>query len=180
MYLLCITTFYVYNEPVIILTLDEVLKEKGKTAYQVAKNTGLHQSVVSKLRRNEAKMIALDVLDRLCDELDCKPSDLIVHQSSKPNPAPQTVKPQTAKVDPEKPASTSETPKTMASAKGMTTEQVAKRLEPIAGKVLSKRRILDYVKAGKLKSEQSGNRSPRFFSEAHYLEFEAWYRQSKA
>jgi putative transcriptional regulator len=169
----------VYNEPVIILTLDEVLKEKGKTAYQVAKSTGLHQSVVSKLRRNEAKMIALDVLDRLCDELDCKPSDLIVHQSSKPHNAPQTVRPQTVKVDPEKPASKPGTPETTVSAKGMTTEQVAKRLEPIAGKILSNRRILDYVKAGKLKSEQSGNRTARFFSESHYLEFEAWYRQSK-
>jgi putative transcriptional regulator len=167
----------VYNEPVIILTLDEVLKEKGKTAYQVAKSTGLHQSVVSKLRRNEAKMIALDVLDRLCDELDCKPSDLIVHQSSKPNSTPQTVKPQT-KADPEKPASKPGTPETTVSAKGMTTEQVAKRLEPIAGKILSSRRILDYAKAGKLKSEQSGNRTARFFSETDYLAFENWYKEN--
>jgi hypothetical protein len=35
------------------------------------------------------------------------------------------------------------------------------------------------VKSGKLKSEQSGNRTARFFSEADYLEFETWYRQSK-
>ncbi len=160
--------------------LDEVLKEKGKTAYQVAKNTGLHQSVVSKIRRNDAKMIALDVLDRLCDELDCKPSDLIVHQSSKLHNTSQTVKPQTVKANPEKPVSQPQTPQTIASAKGMTTEQVAKRLEPIAGKVLSNRRILDYVKAGELKSEQSGNRTARFFSESDYLEFESWYRQSKA
>jgi putative transcriptional regulator len=170
----------VYNEPVIILTLDEVLKEKGKTAYQVAKSTGLHQSVVSKLRRNEAKMIALDVLDRLCDELDCKPSDLIVHQSSKPHNAPQKVKPQSVPGDTEKPASTPGKPQTTASAKGMTTQQVAHRLEPIAGKILSNRRILDYVKEGKLKSEQRGKRTARFFSEADYLEFETWYRQSKA
>jgi putative transcriptional regulator len=163
----------------IILTLDEVLKEKRKTAYQVAKSTGLHQSVVSKFRRNEAKMIALDVLDRLCDELDCKPSDLIVHQSSKPHNAPQTVKPQSVPRDMEKPASTSETPGTTASAKGMTTEQVAKRLAPIAEKILSNRRILDFVKAGQLKSEQSGKRTARFFSEADYLVFEIWYRESK-
>jgi putative transcriptional regulator len=171
----------VYNEPVIILTLDEVLKEKGKTAYQVAKNTGLHQSVVSKLRRNEAKMIALDVLDRLCDELDCKPSDLIVHQSSKPHNAPPTVKPQSVPAHTEKPASKPETPKTMASAKGMTTEQVAKRLEPIAGKVLSKRRILDYIGEGKLRStkQKRGDRTPHLISESDYLEFENWYRQSK-
>ncbi len=68
----------------------------------------------------------------------------------------------------------------MASAKGMTTEQVAKRLEPIAEKILSSRRVLDYVKSGKLKSEQSGNRTARFFTEAAYLEFETWYRQTIA
>jgi hypothetical protein len=62
----------------------------------------------------------------------------------------------------------------------MTTQQVAKRLEPLAGKILSNRRILDYVKSGELKSEQSGKRTARFFSEADYLEFEFWYRQSKA
>jgi putative transcriptional regulator len=169
----------VYNELVIILTLDEVLKEKGKTAYQVAKSTGLHQSVVSKLRRNEAKMIALDVLDRLCDELGCKPYDLIVHQSSKPHNAPQKVKRPSVPRDTEKPASNPETLKTMASAKGMTTEQVAKRLEPLAGKILSTRRILDYVKLGKLKSEQSGKRTARFFSESNYLLFETWYRESR-
>jgi putative transcriptional regulator len=163
----------------IILMLDEVLKEKGKTAYKVAKSTGLHQSVVSKLRRNEAKMIALDVLDRLCDELDCKPSDLIVHQSSKPHNASQTVKRPLVPRDTQKPARQAETPETTVSDKGMTTEQVAIRLEPIAGKVLSNRRILDYVKAGNLKSQQSGKRTARFFSEADYLQFEALYRQSK-
>ncbi len=163
----------------IILTLDEVLKEKGKTAYQVAKSTGLHQSVVSKLRRNEAKMIALDVLDRLCDELDCKPSDLIVHQSSKPYNAPQTVKPQSVPRDTEKPASNPETPKTMASGKGITTEQVAQRLEPFAGKILSKKRITEYINEGNLKSTQHGKRSPHLISEADYLQFESWYRQSK-
>ncbi len=177
---MCITTFYVYNEPVIILTLDEVLKKKGKTAYQVAKNTGLHQSVVSKLRRNEAKMIALDVLDRLCDELDCKPSDLIVHQSSKPHNVPQMVKSPSVPDVVKKVATEPRTFQEITSGKGMTTEQVAKRLEPIAEKVLSNRRILDYVKAGQLKSQQSGNRTARFFSEVDYLEFETWYRQTIA
>jgi putative transcriptional regulator len=179
LYLLCITTFYVYNEPVIILTLDEVLKEKGKTAYQVAKSTGLHQSVVSKLRRNEAKMIALDVLDRLCDELDCKPSDLIVHQSSKPNPAPQTVKPQTVKVDPEKPASTPETPQKTVSSDGMTVREVRERLFATTEKMLSRERINNYITKGTLRTTQPGGKStPHIISEADYLEFEAWYKEN--
>jgi putative transcriptional regulator len=168
----------VYNEPVIILTLDEVLKEKGKTAYQVAKSTGLHQSVVSKLRRNEAKMIALDVLDRLCDELDCKPSDLIAHQSSKPHNVPQTVKPQTVKVDTEKPASQPGTPKTMVSSDGMTVREVRERLFATTEKMLSREGVRDYIVKGKLKATK-GKGNHNFVSESDFLEFESWYRQSK-
>jgi putative transcriptional regulator len=155
----------VYNEPVIILTLDEVLKEKGKTAYQVAKSTGLHQSVVSKLRRNEAKMIALDVLDRLCDELDCKPSDLIVHQSSKPGANKSASKP--------------ETPKTMVSSDGMTVREVRERLFDTTEKMLSRERINNYITNGTLRTTQPGGKgTPHIISEADYLEFETWYKEN--
>jgi putative transcriptional regulator len=167
----------VYNEPVIILTLDEVLKKKEKTAYQVAKNTGLHQSVVSKLRRNEAKMIALDVLDRLCDELDCKPSDLIVHRSSKPHNAPPTVKPQTVKVDAEKPVSKPETLKKTVSSDGMTVREVRKRLFDTTGKMLSREGVRDYIVKGKLKATK-GKGNHNFVIEADYLEFETWYKEN--
>jgi putative transcriptional regulator len=155
----------VYNEPVIILTLDEVLKKKGKTAYQVAKSTGLHQSVVSKLRRNEAKMIALDVLDRLCDELDCKPSDLIVHQSSKPGA--------------NKPASKPGTLKKAVSSDGMTVREVRKRLFATTGKMLSRERINNYITNGTLRTTQPGGKgTPHIISEADYLEFETWYQEN--
>jgi DNA-binding Xre family transcriptional regulator len=117
----------------------------------VAKSTGLHQSVVSKLRRNEAKMIALDVLDRLCDELDCKPFDLIVHQSSKPHNAPQTVKPQTVKVDTEKPASKPGTPQTTASGNdSMTVADVMSYLTK------SESSVLRYIKKYGLKAAKVG------------------------
>jgi excisionase family DNA binding protein len=151
----------VYNEPVIILMLDEVLKEKGKTAYQVAKSTGLHQSVVSKLRRNEAKMIALDVLDRLCDELGCKPYDLIVHQSDTP---------QSNNTATEKPVTARTISK---SAEGMlSTVEAAKRLR------VSRKSVNDYIISGKLKATK-GKGNHNLISEADYLEFETWYRQSK-
>ncbi len=115
-------------------------------------------------------------MEKLCENLECFPSDLLFYERNTP---PQTVKPQLPKSGAKKPAKQPQTPGTTAFVKGMTTEQVAKRLEPIAGKILSNRRILDYVESGKLKSTQSGNRTARFFSEADYLEFENWYRQSK-
>jgi putative transcriptional regulator len=99
----------------ITLKLDEVLEKRKKTAYELHKKTGLHQSVISKLKRNEAKMIALDVLDRICDALYCEPSDLIDYQPNNPKE--------------EKPSSTPETPKKAASIEGMlSTTEVARRL----------------------------------------------------
>ncbi len=161
-----------YNEPVIILKLDEVLKEKGKTAYQVAKSTGLHQSVVSKFRRNEAKMIALDVLDRLCDELDCKPSDLIVHQSSNIQSSSNTQSdtPQSNNTATEKPVTARTISK---SAEGMlSTVEAAKRLG------VSRKSVNDYIVSGKLKATK-GKGNHNLVSEADLQEFETWYRQSK-
>ncbi len=148
-----ITIFFVYNEPVIILMLDEVLKEKGKTAYQVAKSTGLHQSVVSKLRRNEAKMIALDVLDRLCDELGCKPYDLIVHQSdTTQSNNTATEKPVTART-------------ISKSVEGMlSTVEAAVRLG------VSRKSVNDYVNKGKLPAVK-GKQGHNFVSESDLQEF---------
>jgi putative transcriptional regulator len=149
----------------IILMLDEVLKEKGKTAYKVAKSTGLHQSVVSKLRRNEAKMIALDVLDRLCDELDCKPSDLIVHQSSNI----QTSNIQTSNIQPNNTATKKPvTARTISkSAEGMlSTVEAAERLR------VSRKSVNDYIISGKLKAAK-GKGNHNLIREADLQEFMA-------
>jgi hypothetical protein len=125
------------------------------------------------LYRDEVEAISLSVLEKLCDALKCSPNDIFGYnerQKVKRSSIPDVAK---------KSATEPPTFQESTTGKGMTTEQVAKRLEPIAGKILSNRRILDYVKSGKLKSEQSGNRTARFFSESDYLEFESWYRQSK-
>jgi hypothetical protein len=122
---------------------------------------------------NDIKQFTPQTLKALCDALQTSPNAIFGYVE------PQKVeRPPVADVA-EKAVAKPRTPQTTAFPKGMTTEQVAKRLEPIAGKILTNRRILDYVKLGKLKSEQSGNRTARFFSEADYLEFESWYRQSK-
>jgi DNA-binding Xre family transcriptional regulator len=156
------------------LQIKEICEAQGiKSAYELAKRTKLNMPTAYRAFANDIKQFTPQTLKALCDALKCSPNDIFGYNE------PQTVKPQLPKPDAGKPSKPPQKPKTTASDKRMTTEQVAKRLEPIAGKVLSNRRILDYVKAGKLKSEQSGNRTARFFSEADYLEFEAWYRQSK-
>jgi DNA-binding Xre family transcriptional regulator len=154
--------------------INELSKAAGiTTAYQLQKKTDLSPSQAARLYRDEVEAISISVLEKLCDALQTSPNAIFGYVE------PQKVKRLSVPDVAEKPAAEPQAFQESTSGKGMTTEQVAQRLEPIAGKILSNRRILDYVKSGKLKSEQSGNRTARFFSEADYLEFESWYRQSK-
>jgi DNA-binding Xre family transcriptional regulator len=154
--------------------INELSKAAGiMTAYQLQKKTDFSPSQAARLYRDEVEAISISVLEKLCDVLETSPNAIFGYNE------PQMAKRPSVPRDTQKPARQPETLKTMVSDKGMTTQQVAIRLEPIAGKVLSNRRILDYVKAGNLKSQQSGKRTARVFSEADYLEFEVWYRQSK-
>jgi DNA-binding Xre family transcriptional regulator len=154
--------------------INELCRSVGiTTAYQLQKATNLSPSQAARLYKDDVEAISLSVLEKLCDTLKCSPNAIFGYD------APGVAKHQIVKTGVEKPTSTPETPnKPVFSSDLMTTEQVAKRLEPIAGKILSNRRILDYVKEGKLKSKQSGNRTARFFIEADYLEFEAWYKEN--
>jgi DNA-binding Xre family transcriptional regulator len=154
--------------------INELCRAAGiTTAYQLQKITDLSPSQAARLYKDEVEAISLSVLEKLCSTLKCSPDDIFGYNE------PQTVKPQLPKPDAKKPAKPPQTIKTTVSDKGMTTEQVAKRLAPIAGKILSTKRITECINEGKLKSTQHGKRSPHLISEADYLEFEASFRQSK-
>jgi putative transcriptional regulator len=72
------------------LKLDEMLREKNMTAYALHIKSGLHQSVISKIKRNMSKALQLDVLDTLCKALECQPGDLMTCENED---ATQAVKP---------------------------------------------------------------------------------------
>ncbi len=63
------------------LKLDEMLREKNMTAYALHIKSGLHQSVISKIKRNLSKALQLDVLDTLCKALECQPGELIAYEN---------------------------------------------------------------------------------------------------
>ncbi len=72
----------------ILLKLNEMLEKRGLTAYALhvkSRKDGkfrLHQSVISKIRHNKSRALQLDILDLLCELLECQPSDLIVYESA--------------------------------------------------------------------------------------------------
>jgi DNA-binding Xre family transcriptional regulator len=70
------------------LKLNEMLEKRGLTAYALhvkSKKDGkfrLHQSVISKIKHNKSKALQIEILDLLCELLECQPSDLIVYESA--------------------------------------------------------------------------------------------------
>jgi len=65
------------------LRIDELLKQRGMTAYRLAMTAGLTHSTVSRLRHGQSTEIRLDVIEKLCEVLECEPSDLIQLESAK-------------------------------------------------------------------------------------------------
>jgi putative transcriptional regulator len=58
--------------------LDEVLANCRRSAYWLSKETGIAQSVLSKIRQGKTGGIQWDTLERICKALQCRPGDLIV------------------------------------------------------------------------------------------------------
>ncbi len=154
--------------------INELSKAVGiTTAYQLQKKTDLSPSQAARLYKDEVEAISISVLEKLCDALKCSPNDIFGYNE------PQTVKPQSVKIDPEKPASKSGTLKKTVSSDGMTVKDVRGRLFATTGKMLSRERVNNYISDGTLKTTQSGGKgTPHKVSEADYLEFEAWYKEN--
>ncbi|HZS05005.1 MAG TPA: helix-turn-helix transcriptional regulator [Blastocatellia bacterium] len=57
--------------------INELLEEKGKTAYWLAMETGINHGTMSKIRHNQNKAIDLDKLARICKVLECEPGDIL-------------------------------------------------------------------------------------------------------
>ena len=66
------------------LQIDRVLKERGRSAYWLAQQTGIDESALVRLRKQRTKGIQWKTLIPLCEALECSPSDLIVMVEEKP------------------------------------------------------------------------------------------------
>jgi putative transcriptional regulator len=62
---------------VIELRIEQLLEERGKIFYWLAKETGIGHTSLWRLRHGEAKTISLDYLERISRALECEPGDLL-------------------------------------------------------------------------------------------------------
>ena len=68
----------VYSESMITIRLASILEERGQTVYWLWKQTGIRYATVWQMNKGEIARLNLDVLDRICEVLECQPGDLLV------------------------------------------------------------------------------------------------------
>ena len=62
------------------LTLNKYLDEHGITRYELAKRAGIRFQIVDNYYKNKVVSYDSDILNRMCDALECDISDLIQYK----------------------------------------------------------------------------------------------------
>jgi len=65
------------------LRLNELLEQRGQTIYWLWKQTGIRYATIWQMGKGEVQRLNLDVLDRVCEALQCQPGDLLVRVDTK-------------------------------------------------------------------------------------------------
>ncbi len=68
------------GDTVIKLTVDEILKSKNITRYELAKKTGIGYPIIDKYYKNSIKRYDSYILDKICSALDCSIAELIKYE----------------------------------------------------------------------------------------------------
>lgn len=66
------------NSDVIQTRIDDLLRERGKSLYWLAKETGIAYPTLWRLRDSKTESIAFRVLESICLALKCSPGDVLV------------------------------------------------------------------------------------------------------
>jgi putative transcriptional regulator len=74
------------------IRIDELLEERSRTFYWLAKETGISHSTLWRLKKGKSVGINFATLERICQMLSCQPGDVLKLVSAK-----QAVKKQAAK-----------------------------------------------------------------------------------
>lgn len=65
------------------IRLDELLEERARTFYWLAKETGISHSTLWRLKKGKSVGINFSTLERICQLLSCQPGDVLRLASQK-------------------------------------------------------------------------------------------------
>ena len=60
-----------------IITLNQILEDKGISQNQLAKDTGISVETIRNFKNNKTTRISFDVLERVCNYLKCGIEDVM-------------------------------------------------------------------------------------------------------
>ena len=61
----------------ILVHIDELLREQSRTFYWLAKETGVSHTTLWRLKKDKAHGITFNTLELICHALDCQPGDVL-------------------------------------------------------------------------------------------------------
>lgn len=64
------------------ITLDEILRNKNLSRYELSKRTGIQYQIIDNYYKNKVIRYDSFVLERICDALDCDLSDIIKYEKT--------------------------------------------------------------------------------------------------
>ena len=62
------------------LTIDKYINSKNITRYELSKRTGIRFQIIDNYYKNKVVRYDSDILNRICDALECEISDLIEYK----------------------------------------------------------------------------------------------------
>ena len=63
--------------------VKELLQERSRTFYWLAKQTGISHTTLWRLKKDKALGINFITLEKLCETLDCQPGDVFTFMNQK-------------------------------------------------------------------------------------------------
>ena len=64
-------------EDMIKVQIDRLLRERERSFYWLAKETGVSHTTLWRLKKDKAQGITFNTLQRICEALKCQPGDIL-------------------------------------------------------------------------------------------------------
>jgi len=65
--------------------IDQLLKERRRSFYWLAKETGVSHTTLWRLKKDKAQGITFNTLEKICQKLKCQPGDVLKVRREKEN-----------------------------------------------------------------------------------------------
>src|SRR2546422_5088972 len=76
-YIACMLHGVVRKGAVIRVHIDQLLKERRRSFYWLAKQTGVSHTTLWRLKKDRAQGITFNTLEKICQKLKCQPGDVL-------------------------------------------------------------------------------------------------------